>query len=179
MQILFSLYLTFARIGVSTFGGGYAMLPVLRREIVQKRRWITDAELTDCYAMSQCLPGLIAVNFATYAGYRQRGVLGGIMATLGVISPSVVIVTLIAAFVGHFSELEVVKNAFAGVRVCVCVLILDSIVGLWKNAVVNRRSLVIFLVVFSCAAFTRLSAAVLVIAAGLVGILGSRRETAG
>ena len=125
LKKLLDLFLTFARIGGLTFGGGYAMLPMLQKEVVENRGWATEEELADYFAIGQCTPGVIAVNTATFVGYREAGILGGVMATLGVIFPSLVIITIIAAFIRNFADLPVVKHAFSGIRVCVCVLILS------------------------------------------------------
>ena len=167
---LFDLFLTFSKVGVMMFGGGLAMLPVLRRCVVEERGWITDQEITDCYAIGQCTPGIIAVNTATFAGFKQRGVAGGILATLGLIFPSLVIITLIAAFLRNFAEMPVVRNAFAGIRACVCVLIVNTIIKLWKTTVVSPMAGVIFGAVFILSAFTSVSAVILVLAAGAVGL---------
>ena len=123
MKELWKMFFAFARIGGLTFGGGYAMLPMLQKEVVEKNGWATEEELMDYYAIGQCTPGVIAVNTATFVGQKYRGTLGAIFATLGVVFPSMVIITLIAAFISNFAHLAVVQNAFAGVRVCVCVLI--------------------------------------------------------
>ena len=96
MKELLVLFLTFAKVGVMTFGGGYAMLPILQREVVENKGWATDEELTDYFAIGQCTPGVIAVNTATFIGYRYKGLAGGILATLGVISPSIIIISVIS-----------------------------------------------------------------------------------
>ena len=127
MKELIELFLAFARIGGLTFGGGYAMLPMLQREVVENKKWATEAELMDYYAVGQCIPGVIAVNTAVFVGNKVRGLLGAIAASLGVISPSIAIIVAIAAFIQSFSELEIVQNAFAGIRVAVCVLILTAV----------------------------------------------------
>lgn len=152
MKILWDMFLTFARIGGLTFGGGYAMLPMLQREVVEKHRWATEEELADYYAIGQCTPGIIAVNTATFIGYRQAGIAGGIFATLGVVFPSLVIVTIIAAFLTNFADLKVVQYAFEGIRVCVCVLIFNAVQKLWKKSVVDQPTTMIFLLVFLCSA---------------------------
>ena len=170
MRPLVKLFLVFARIGVCTFGGGYSMLPMFQRELVQKTRWLTKEELTDYYSVSQCIPGIIAVNTSALAGYKNFGRIGGMIAAFGIIAPSIAIILLIAAFISNFSEIPAVQSAFAGVRVCVCVLIVNTIIKLWKSAVVDAVSLLIFLSVFAVSFFTSLPAAILVIAAGLVGI---------
>ena len=153
LKQLGGLFITFAVVGVTTFGGGYAMLPALQREVVEKRRWATDEEVMDWYAIGQCTPGVIAVNTATFVGQKLTGVLGGIFATLGVVFPSLVIITIIAAFIQNFAHLPAVQSAFAGIRVCVCVLILNAVVKLWKKSVIDWKTLLIFIAVFACSVF--------------------------
>ncbi|MBQ6857192.1 MAG: chromate transporter, partial [Lachnospiraceae bacterium] len=147
MNKYLDLFLTFARIGGLTFGGGYAMLPMLQKEVVEKRGWATEEELMDYYALGQCTPGIIAVNTATFVGQNTAGNLGGIVATLGVVFPSLIIITIIAMFLQNFANLPIVQNAFAGIRVCVCVLVFNAVVKLWKKAVVDKKTLIIFLIV--------------------------------
>ena len=171
LKLLASVFLSFAKIGVLTFGGGYAMLPMLQREIVEHRGWATEEELADYYAIGQCTPGVIAVNTATFIGQKIGGVLFSAAATLGVVFPSLVIITVIAAVLQNFAEYAVVKNAFAGIRVCVCALILNAVVKLWKKAVVDVPTLLIFLIVLALAVFTKLSPVIFVAAAGLAGVL--------
>ena len=171
MKNLLEMFWVFAQIGVTTFGGGYAMLPALQREVVEKRHWATEDELMDYYAIGQCTPGIIAVNTATFVGYKQFGVLGGIFATLGVVFPSIVIITIIAMFLTNFAQLEVVKHAFNGIRACVCVLIFDSVIKLGKKSVVDFRCAIIFLVVLGLSLLTPVSPAILVILAGVAGFL--------
>lgn len=171
MNICLDLFLTFAKMGAITFGGGYAMLPILQREVVEKKGWATEEELADYYAIGQCTPGIIAVNTATFIGQKKAGIAGGILATLGVVFPSLVIVTVIAAFLANFADLPAVKNAFAGIRVCVCVLIFNAVLKLWKKAVIDPATLVIFLAVLALAVFTQLSPVLFVIGAALAGIL--------
>ena len=171
------LFLTFARIGGLTFGGGYAMLPILQREVVEKRGWATENELSDYYAIGQCTPGIIAVNVATFIGNKRKGVLGGIIATFGVVFPSLVIITLIAAFLQNFADLEIVKHAFAGVRVGVCVLVFNAVVKLWKKAVIDIPTGIIFALVLLVTVFLDVSPVILVLAAGIAGIIvqGTRK----
>ena len=176
MKELWKLFYTFAVIGVTTFGGGYAMLPALQREVVEKRGWATDEEVMDWYAIGQCTPGVIAVNTATFVGQKQKGVLGGIAATLGVVFPSLVIITIIAAFIRNFADLPAVQNAFAGIRACVCVLILNAVVKLWKKSVVDWKAFLIFAVVFLGSVFFDLSPVLYVLAAALAGVVIKRLE---
>lgn len=168
---LLGLFGAFAVVGVTTFGGGYAMLPALQREVVEKRRWATEEEVMDWYAIGQCTPGVIAVNTATLVGQKQAGVWGGIFATLGVVFPSLVIIMIIAAFIQNFAHLPAVQNAFAGIRVCVCVLILNAVVKLWKKSVVDWKTFLIFLLVFAGSVFLNVSPVLYVLAAALAGIV--------
>ena len=171
MRELLDLFWTFARVGGLTFGGGYAMLPILQREMVEKRQWVSDEELMDYYAIGQCTPGIIAVNTATFVGQKRKGIVGGIVATLGVVFPSLVIITIIAAFIQNFADLAVVKNAFAGIRVCVCVLILNAVIKLLKSSVIDKATLVIYVVVAVGSILTSLSPIVFVLLAAVAGIL--------
>lgn len=171
MKELLDLFLTFARVGGLTFGGGYAMLPILQREVVEKKRWATDEELADYYAIGQCTPGVIAVNTATFIGYNRRGVAGGVIATLGVVFPSLVIITLLAALISNFADLAVVKNAFAGIRVCVCVLIFNAVLKLLKSSVIDAATCVIFVLVTLFACLTDLSPVIFVLASAVCGIV--------
>ena len=171
LKELLSLFLTFAKVGVMTFGGGYAMLPILQREVVENKGWATDEELTDYFAIGQCTPGVIAVNTATFIGQKRRGILGGIAATLGVVFPSLVIIAALAGVITTFSHLAWVQHAFAGIRVCVCVLIFNAVLKLWKGAVKDVWGLVIFLVILALSVFTKLSPIIYVLAAAVAGLL--------
>lgn len=171
MNIFLDLFLTFAKVGVMTFGGGYAMLPILQREVVENKHWAKDEELVDYYAIGQCTPGVIAVNVSTFIGKKFKGIPGGIVATLGVVFPSVVIITLIAAVLTNFADLPVVQNAFAGIRICVCIFIFNAVVKLWKSAIKDIPALIIFLLVFLGSIFLDLSPVVYVLFAGIAGIL--------
>ncbi len=171
LRELLELFVTFAKVGVMTFGGGYAMLPILQREVVENKGWATDEELADYFAIGQCTPGVIAVNTATFIGQKKRGVPGGVLATLGVVFPSLVIITALAGVIATLSHLAVVQHAFAGIRVCVCVLIFNAVLKLWKSAVKDRWALVIFLAVFAGAVFLKISPVIYVLAAAAAGIL--------
>ena len=171
LKELLTLFLTFAKVGVMTFGGGYAMLPILQREVVENKGWATDEELTDYFAIGQCTPGVIAVNTATFIGQKRRGILGGIMAPLGVVFPSLVIIAALAGVITTFSHLAWVQHAFAGIRVCVCVLIFNAVLKLWKGAVKDVWGLVIFLVILALSVFTKLSPIIYVLAAAVAGLL--------
>ena len=171
LKELLTLFLTFAKVGVMTFGGGYAMLPILQREVVENKGWTTDEELTDYFAIGQWTPGVIAVNTATFIGQKRRGILGGIVATLGVVFPSLVIIAALAGVITTFSHLAWVQHAFAGIRVCVCVLIFNAVLKLWKGAVKDVWGLVIFLVILALSVFTKLSPIIYVLAAAVAGLL--------
>ena len=171
MNILLDMFLTFAKVGVMTFGGGYAMLPILQREVVEKKQWATEEELMDYYAIGQCTPGVIAVNTATFIGQKNKGNLGGIFATLGVVFPSLVIISLLATVIEAFSHIVWVQHAFGGIRVCVCVLIFNSVVKLYKKAVVDKATFLIFLIVTLGAFLSELSPVVFVVFAAVAGII--------
>ena len=165
------LFFTFAKIGVMTFGGGAAMLPMLQRELLDNKNWVEEEELLDYYAIGQCTPGIIAVNTATFVGCKKRGIAGGIIATLGMVFPSLVIITLIAGAIRNFADIPAVISAFAGIRVCVCVLILNAVLKLRKKSVTDRITAVIFVLVLLGSYFLDLSPVVFVIISAAVGII--------
>ena len=173
-MILLKLFAAFARVGVLTFGGGYAMIPMLEREIVDRHGWATSEELMDYYAVGQCTPGVIAVNTATFIGYKIAGNLGGVVATLGVVFPSFVIISVIASIIQNFADIPAVKSAFAAIRVCVCVLIFNSVLKLWNSAVKDKAALVLCLLVFVLSMFFNISPIVFVVFCALAGILFTR-----
>ena len=195
MNIYADLFLTFAKIGVCTFGGGYAMLPILQREVVEKKGWATEEELTDYFAVGQCTPGIIAVNTATFIGYKHKGVPGGVLTTLGVVFPSLVIITAIAAFLSNFADIPVVQHALAGINAAVVALIAASVLKLGKSTLKNGAAIAIFLCVLALAAAGSLanfgtgtlgqvldlltSPAVLIVLAGAAGFLLYGRKKGG
>lgn len=166
-----SLFWTFAKMGVMTFGGGMAMLPILQREVVDSKGWATEEELADYYAIGQCTPGIIAVNTATFIGQKRGGAVGGVAATLGLVFPSVVIISILAGLISNFADLAWVKNAFAGIQVCVCVLIFNSVLKLLKKSVVDKRTAVIFAVVLLGGVFLKLSPVWFVVGSALAGVI--------
>ena len=175
LKELFDLYYAFLRIGLVNFGGGYAMLPLLERDLAEKRGWVTVDELMDYFAIGQCTPGLIALNVATFIGNKRKGIVGGIVATLGFLTCPIVIILLIAMFLTNFAELPIVKNAFAGIRVCVCVLILQAILKLWGKSVIDVTTFIIYLIIFLLMVFSALlpvsiPAFTMVIAAAVFGV---------
>ena len=171
MKELLDMYFTFFRIGAVTFGGGYAMLPILQREVVENKHWATEEELADYYAIGQCTPGIIAVNTATFIGQKYRGILGGILTTLGVVSPSLIIISIIAAVINNFAELVWVQNALGGIRICVCVFIFNAVVKLMKSAVKDKATLILYLVLFAVAVFGSFSPVWSVVVAGVLGVI--------
>ncbi len=186
MNIHLDLFLTFAKIGVCTFGGGYAMLPILQREVVESKQWATEEDLADYYAVGQCTPGIIAVNTATFVGSKQAGTVGSVVASLGVVFPSVAIILIIAAFLQNFMHIAWVGHAFNGIRAGVVALILSSVIKLFKSAVKDTATGIIYgvvLVLSAVGAFVSMPAGalgavlsffcspvVLVVLAGVAGL---------
>ena len=171
MKKYWQLFITFARIGLFTIGGGYAMLPMMQSELVERHGWATEQEMMDYYALAQCTPGAIAVNVSTFIGYKIAGVAGGVIATLGLVFPSLVIIIAIAAVLGNVSELPAVKNAFAGIRVGVAVLMINSVVKLGKKSVIDRWTLGIFLLILVLSLTLDCSPVVFVLVAALCGLV--------
>ena len=179
MNELWQLFITFAKVGVMTFGGGYAMLPMLQRELVDNRGWVEEEELMDYYAIGQCTPGIIAVNTATFVGQKRRGDIGGLFATAGMVFPSLVIILTLASIITTVSDLAWVQNAFAGIRACVCVQIFNAVLKLAKKAIVDTWTVGIFVLVLAAAVFTDLSPVVFVVLAAAAGILLKQKEVKG
>lgn len=176
MKKLLELYCTFFRIGGLTFGGGMAMLPMLKREIVEKYGWATEEELLDIYAIGQCTPGVIAVNTSTYIGYQQGKLVGSIFATLGMISPSLIIITLIASILKEFMALPIVLHALAGIRITVCALMLNTVFSLMKSGIKDKLGVLLFLFGFLLATFTPIPTILLVVCAAVIGIFIKLRK---
>lgn len=174
--MLLQLFISFAKIGLLTFGGGMAMLPMLEREIINKRKWATQGEMADYYAIGQCTPGIIAVNTATFVGNKCAGTAGGIVATLGVVFPSLVIITFLASVIARFSHLAVVQSAFSGIQVAVCVLIFNSMMKLRKASVVDRLTDIIFLSVLILSVFSDVSPVMFVLLSACIGIMAKRAQ---
>ena len=196
MNFYVDLFLTFAKVGVCTFGGGYAMLPILQREVVEKKHWVTNEAITDYYALGQCTPGIIAVNTSVFIGHQLRKIPGGVVAALGVVFPSFVVITVIAAFLANFADLPVVQHALAGINAVVVALIASSVAKLGKTTLRNAPSVCIFLGVLVLGELAGLlnlpsstpvgyvlnllaNPAVLVVLAGIAGWLLFRARNAG
>lgn len=165
------LYTTFFRIGILTFGGGLTMLPLLKYELVESKKWITEDKLLDCYAIGQCTPGIIAVNTATYVGYLRKGVFGGIIATLGMVSPSVLIITVVATFLQNFMEVAIIQHALMGIRGAVCALMLNTVVSLAKKSLISPINIAICAVALLLALFSQLPTILIIVLAGLSGVI--------
>ncbi len=171
MNIYLDMFITFAKIGAFTFGGGYAMLPMLQSEVVEKKKWATDDELLDFFAVGQCTPGVIAVNTASFIGYYQKGVLGSIVATAGVIAPSLLIILLIASLLTNFADLPIVQHALSGIRIAVCVLILQAVIKMFRSGVKDAFGVAIFVFALICSYFSLVPTIIIVILSGIVGVL--------
>ena len=179
MKKYLEYYLTWFRIGLFTFGGGYAMLPMIEKEIIERHHWTTEDEVMNYYAIAQCTPGVIAVNVSTFVGYFQSGVLGALASTLGLISPSILIISAIAGILTSFSDLAVVQHALAGIRIAVCILMSTSIIKLFKKGVVDVYTSVIFGAALIVAVLTNVPTVLLVIGAGVLGVVFSMLKVKG
>lgn len=171
LSLYFQLYKTFFTIGLFTFGGGYAMLPMLTREIVEKRKWTTDEELLDYFAIGQCTPGIIAVNTSTFIGFKKGRLLGAISATLGMISPSIIIILFIAQALTYILDVAWMQSAFAGIRIAVCALIGASVIKLTKNNIKSWFKALFAIAAFTLVAFANISPVYITVTAGVLGIL--------
>ena len=169
-RLLAQLFVSFAKIGVMTFGGGLAMLPMLERELVESKKWVTTQEILDYYAVGQCTPGIIAVNTATFVGYKKSKVLGSVVATLGMVFPSLVIISVIAAVLSNFADIPAVQHAFAGIRIAVCALIASAVIKLAKSNVKNLTQIIIAVAAFIIIAVFGASPVVVVIASAIAGL---------
>ena len=175
MKTLIDLFCTFFRIGAFTFGGGYAMLSLIQREVVENKKWSTDEEVLDYYAVAQCTPGVIAVNTATFVGYKQKGTLGAIFATAGVIFPSLIIISVIAAVLQNFMQYEIVQHIFGGIRVAVAVLIINAVITMGKKAIKDKLCVALAVLSFGvCVIFPSVSPVFIVLAAALIGNISKK-----
>lgn len=178
MNILLELYLTFVKIGFMTFGGGYAMLPILEREVVDKKKWATSEEILDYYAIGQSTPGVIAINTATFCGYKKAKNIGGVVASLGFITPSIIIITLIAGFLKNFSHIAAIQHAFSGIRIAVSALVLYSVIKMLKKNATTPLKFLIFLMTFLALVYFDLSPVIIVIVVASFGIILGRVKNA-
>ncbi|MDZ7619920.1 MAG: chromate transporter, partial [Patescibacteria group bacterium] len=170
MRDLVELYAVFFRIGLFSIGGGYVMLPMLRREMVESRDWLTDDELMNYYAIGQATPGIIAINTATFVGYKRKGIVGGIAATLGMVTPSLIIITLIAALFARFQEVELVQRAFKGIRVAVAMLLVFTVWTLFRKTVKDAFGAILCLGACLAVVALDVSPIPVIVIAGLCGL---------
>jgi len=173
----------FLRIGLFTFGGGYAVIPVVERELIKKRAWVTMDEVIDFFTVSQIMPGLIGVNLSIFIGNKQNGVFAGLLAALGFVLPGVTLITLVALFINNFADIPVVQHAFAGIRIAVAALILDTVISLVKGVFKQWKTLVIYIFVFVLSLLPGGllpgfigSPAFLVVSSGLAGLIIFREK---
>jgi chromate transporter len=171
MKELLTLFGLFFKIGIMTFGGGYAMLPMLERELVTKRSFVTMDEIMDYFAVGQCTPGIIAVNTATFIGFKRKGILGGIFATVGVITPSVIIITLLASVLQMLAGNEIVGHAFAGISVAVCALIVQAILKLIKSGIKDVLTVIIAVAAFAASYLLGASPVIVIIVSAVLGVI--------
>ncbi|MDD3902949.1 MAG: chromate transporter [Sphaerochaeta sp.] len=174
------LYISFLKIGGLTFGGGLAMLPMLQREVIGKHRWVSEEELLDIYAIGQCTPGIIAINTASMIGYRKRGILGSIVATLGEITTSVVLITLLATVLNQVEDNVLVQQAFGGIRVAVCVLIAQAIISLSKKSIIDLPTFILCCLTVLATVFFEISPILCIVVGILFGLSAQnlkRRKT--
>lgn len=176
MKDIWSLFIIFCRIGAFTFGGGYAMLPIIQKEIAEEKKWATEEEIIDFYAIGQCTPGIIAINTATMIGYKRKGIAGAVAATLGMVFPSLVIITIIAGFFENFQEYKIVQHAFAGIQIAVIALIIDVVVKMWKRSVKDYFGILVFVLGFLLLVFFQMSPIIVIVSSALLGILVQNRR---
>jgi chromate transporter len=183
MKDYIGIFLAFLKLGCITFGGGYAIVPVVDRELIKKRGWVTMDEVIEYYTIAQITPGLIAVNLSTFVGYKQKGPLGGVLATVGFVLPGVTFIAAIALLISNFAELDAVKLAFTGIRIAVGALILDTVIKLMKGIFKDKIAIAIYVIVFAISVFPGgvipaflQSPVFLVSAAGLVGLIVYRQK---
>ena len=183
MKEYLGLFYAFMRVSLFSFGGGYAMIPVVERELINKRGWVNMDEVMDYYTIAQITPGLIGVNLSTFVGHKRKGTIGGIIATLGYVLPSATLLTIAAIFISNLADIPVVRHAFTGIRIAVCALILDTVIKLVKGVFKNIKSLAAYVIVFVLSilphgivpAFIK-SPVTLVLASGLAGLFFYRQK---
>lgn len=177
---ILTLFLTFLKIGAFTFGGGYAMIPLIQKEVVENKKWITDQDILDIIAIAESTPGPIAINSATFVGYRVAGFFGAFFATLGVVLPSFLIIISISFVLRQFEALEAVKYAFMGIRAGVLALITKALVNMYKQCKKGIVSYIVIFFAFAVTVFTDINILYVIIACALIGLVSSviisRRE---
>lgn len=171
MNIFLELLISFVKIGFLTIGGGYVMLPMMQSELIEKKHWITEEELLDYYAVGQSTPGIIAVNVATFVGYKKAGVTGGIVATLGIIAPSLIIITALAGVIQSIDQYPNVQKAMSGINVAVCALITDATLNFIKKGVKNFVTLLVLLASFLLIYYVKVPSYLIVLGAAFLGVI--------
>jgi len=165
------LYFTFVKIGAFTIGGGLAMMPMMQKELIDKKHWMTEEDLIDYYAVGQSTPGMIAVNVSTFVGYNQLGILGGIVATLGMVSPSIIIITILAGLINSIDEYPMVQKALRGINVAVAALFTSVIVKFVKKTIKKPLHVLLMLISFTLVYFFKLQSFWIILAAILCGVV--------
>ena len=171
MLAYLDLLRAFIVIGATTFGGVYVIMPVLERELIQKRGWITMDEALDFFTIAQITPGVIAVNVATFVGCKRKGFFGGLIATIGLVLPGVCAMLLVSLFVSRFAENPVVQHALTGIRLAVCALILDTTIRIFKGFWKDWKSIIISVIAFALSAVFSMSPVLIILGAALAGFL--------
>lgn len=171
MKLLWQLFFSFFKVGLFTFGGGYAMIPLLQAELVEKRKWISESDLMDYFSIGQCTPGIIAVNVATFCGYKMKAKTGAVIATFGIIVPSMILIILIASVLHNFLDNLYVIHAFAGVRIVVVALIAETLISFWKKGIRDKTGIAVFLVSIGLLIGLGVSPAVIVLLAVAFGLI--------
>ena len=155
--MLLELFWSFFKVGLFTFGGGYAMIPLLQAELIERKKWLTEDEIMDYYSIGQCTPGIIAVNVSTFTGYKLKGIAGALVATAGIIAPSLIIIMTLANILNIFFDNPYVVHAFTGIRVVVIALMLDVVLGMWKKNIKDKYQWLIFVLAVAVMIFLSLS----------------------
>ena len=168
------LFITFSKVGAFTFGGGYSMLPILKKEVVENKKWISENEMLDYYALSQCMPGIISINTSIFIGFKCNGILGGIFSALGAVAPSILLILAICLFMQNFMDYEVVQTAFKGIRIVVSALILNATYSLFKIGVIDMTTLGIFVASLFILFLFDISPILIVLIATTIGVVLSR-----
>ena len=173
LRTCLTLFLTFLKIGAFTFGGGYAMIPIIEKEMVEKHKWIKSEDILDIFAIAESTPGPIAINSATFIGYKIGGVFGSFCATFGVVLPSFVIISIISLVLREFSDIKAVQYAFNGIRAGVLALIIKALVSMYKKAPKGLFSYILMGASFILAAFTDINVIFVIIGCGVAGLINS------
>ena len=173
---LFNLYFSFAKIGTFTIGGGLAMIPMMQSELIEKRKWITDEELIDYYAVGQSTPGIVAVNVATFVGYKQMGIIGGIFATLGMVTPSLVIIMILASLINSINDFPIIQKALKGINVAVAALLTSTIINFMKKTIKKFTNAIFMMISFLLVFVFKLPSFWIILFALLIGVVLTYKE---